>query len=365
MAFWGRGGNLERRRVRITGDGLVCGDRLVMSWKPGAFVSVAASHQQVEAHESVSLADSIALISRIRDDVDARLAVLLPDEGRAPSRLHAAMRYSVLSPGKRLRPVITALVARQCGGNMQAALDAGCAVEMVHAASLVIDDLPAMDDAELRRARPTTHRTYGEATGILAAISVMNLAYDSVARLEGVSASNRARLITLFADAIGPEGLAGGQEYDVNGAAGASEADIESVNRRKTGALFSLAAQAGACMTPELHDPGDAAHEARLGYLAQFGNHLGLAFQTLDDIMDATGTTLTGKDRDQDGGKPTIARVEGLEAAHATVKAHVNHALAALEAGIGEAPHMRALAGAVFDTALQGAPSKGYVPDQA
>ncbi|MDW3097925.1 MAG: polyprenyl synthetase family protein [Alphaproteobacteria bacterium] len=322
---------------------------------PGAAasLSIATSHLGLaDEAGSASVDDldaTLAMIAAFRERIETRLADLLPPEDRAPSQLHAAMRYSVLSPGKRLRPVITALVARQCGGNEAAALDAGCAVEMVHAASLVIDDLPAMDNAELRRGRATTHRVYGDATGILAAISVMNQAYGIVAGLSGIDAEHRTWMATLFTQAIGPEGLAGGQEYDVNGAAGASPADIETVNRRKTGALFSLAAQAGALT-------GDAANmDDQLKHLDDFGNHLGLAFQTLDDILDVDVTSVagTGKDKDQDGGKPTLARVEGMEAARAAVRHHIDHALEAFEAGVGPSPDMRHLCGFVFDAALK------------
>ncbi|MGD1935094.1 MAG: polyprenyl synthetase family protein [Candidatus Phaeomarinobacter sp.] len=319
-----------------------------------ASLSIATSHLPLAPEANVAPENegdgTLLMISSLREDIEHRLRFLLPPEDRAPSHLHAAMRYSVLSPGKRLRPLITALVARQCGGNKPAALDAGCAVEMVHAASLVIDDLPAMDDAELRRARQTTHRVYGEATGILAAISVMNQAYGIVAGLKGVGADNRAKLVSLFTQAIGPEGLAGGQEYDVNGAAGASAADIETVNRRKTGALFSLAAQAGALTN------GVAEQGTRLNHLDDFGNHLGLAFQTLDDILDvkAASSAGTGKDKDQDGGKPTLARVKGLDVAHAAVRHHVDEALEAFEAGTGHSPDMRRLTGLVFDAALKG-----------
>lgn len=318
-----------------------------------ASLSIAQSHLDLtDDADSSSTGDvdvALTMIAALRESIETRLADLLPPEDRAPSQLHAAMRYSVLSPGKRLRPVITALVARQCGGNEAAALDAGCAVEMVHAASLVIDDLPAMDNAELRRGRATTHRVYGDATGILAAISVMNQAYGIVADLSGMNAEHRTQLTALFTQAIGPEGLAGGQEYDVNGAAGASPADIETVNRRKTGALFSLAAQAGA-LTGNRADIND-----QLKHLDDFGNHLGLAFQTLDDILDVdlTSAAGTGKDKDQDGGKPTLARVEGMEAAHAAVRHHVDHALEAFEAGVGPSPDMRLLCRLVFDAALK------------
>lgn len=318
-----------------------------------ASLSIAMSHldltDDTDSSVTADVGDALTMIAALRENVEKRLADLLPPEDRAPSQLHAAMRYSVLSPGKRLRPVITALVARQCGGNEAAALDAGCAVEMVHAASLVIDDLPTMDNAELRRGRATTHRVYGDATGILAAISVMNQAYGIVAGLSDVRADHRTHLTTLFTQAIGPEGLAGGQEYDVNGAAGASPADIETVNRRKTGALFSLAAQSGA-LTGDSADKDD-----QLRHLDDFGNHLGLAFQTLDDILDvdATSAAGTGKDKDQDGGKPTLARVEGMEAAHAAVRHHIDHALDAFEAGVGPSPDMRLLCSLVFDAALK------------
>lgn len=275
----------------------------------------------------------------LRAAVEGRLDALLPESGAGPRRLHEAMRACVLSPGKRFRPCLTLLVAEHCEGNAAAALDAGCAVEMVHAASLVIDDLPAMDDAAMRRGRPSLHRIYGEATAVLAAIAVLNLAYATVAALPGVSPDARTTLLGLFADAIGPEGLAGGQEVDVNGAPGAAAADISDINRRKTGALFALAAQAGACC-----GRFDA---ARLSRLAAFGGSLGLAFQTLDDMLDA-GARPTGKDRGQDEGKPTVVRTEGAHAARREVRVHVGEALRHIEAALGPAPAFHALARQIF-----------------
>jgi len=333
-----------------------------------ASLSIARSHSRASEHGVVAPAPhpGVAPASRgdsakavllktaaLREEIEARLEDLLPSKDRAPARLNEAVRYSVLSPGKRLRPIITVMVADACGHHCDAALDAGCAIEMVHAASLVVDDLPSMDDAALRRARPTTHKVFGEATGILAAISAMNHGFGIVSELKGVCADNRTRLASLFSKAIGPDGLSGGQEFDVNGAAGASDADIEIVNRRKTGALFSLAAQAGALCGVA----GDmSVTDEQLRRLDTFGNHLGLAFQTLDDIIDvkATSAAGTGKDANQDGDKPTLARVQGPDAAQAVVVQHLALALDALEAGIGPSPDMRILADFVFDTALNG-----------
>jgi geranylgeranyl diphosphate synthase type II len=266
--------------------------------------------------EPAARAEFIAL----REVVVARLGQLLPAAEQAPQRLHGAMRHALLGPGKRLRPLLTLLAARRFGGAEAAALDAGCAVEMVHAASLVLDDLPCMDDAALRRGQPATHRAFGEDTAILAAIGLLNHAYGLMAALPDVDDARRGRLVTLLVQAVGSQGLVGGQERDlhVRHVHTAAE-EVDELNHQKTGVLFVAALEAGAIL-------GGASEEAVAG-MRRFGRHLGLAFQTLDDLLDTIGTVeAAGKDIGQDNGKPTLVSLFGVETAQRRVRDHLEHA---------------------------------------
>lgn len=256
----------------------------------------------------------------LRGMIAARLQALLPGSEQSPQRLHGAMRHALVGPGKRLRPLLTLLAARRFGGDEAAALEAGCAVEMVHTASLVLDDLPCMDDAELRRGRPATHRAFGEDTAILAAIALLNQAYGVMATLPGISDAARLRLVTMLVQAVGPQGLVGGQELDLHdrhGPAAAGELDL--LNHQKTGVLFVAALEAGAVL-------GHASEEG-VAAMRRFGRHLGLAFQTLDDLLDATATPqMAGKDVRQDGDKTTLVSLCGLDAARRRVEEYLDQA---------------------------------------
>jgi geranylgeranyl diphosphate synthase, type II len=259
----------------------------------------------------------VADFAFLRGKVAARLQTLLPGAEQSPQRLHGAMRHALVGPGKRLRPLLTLLAARRFGGDEAAALEAGCAVEMVHAASLVLDDLPCMDDAELRRGKPATHRAFGEDTAILAAIGLLNQAYAVMAALPGVPDAARVRLVGLLAQAVGPNGLVGGQERDLHERrAHAVTAEVDALNHQKTGVLFVAALEAGAVLSH--------AADEDVAAMRRFGRHLGLAFQTLDDVLDATATPqAAGKDVRQDGGKPTLVSLCGLDAARRRAEEHL------------------------------------------
>jgi geranylgeranyl diphosphate synthase type II len=256
----------------------------------------------------------------LRGLVAARLQVLLPGAEQSPQRLHGAMRHALIGPGKRLRPLLTLLAARRFGGDQAAALEAGCAVEMVHTASLVLDDLPCMDDAALRRGKTATHRAFGEDTAILAAIALLNQAYGVMAALPGVAEAQRLRLVMLLVQAVGPQGLAGGQERDLHDRpAEAAIDDVDTLNHQKTGVLFVAALEAGAVL--------GRAPEEGVAAMRRFGRHLGLAFQTLDDVVDATATPqAAGKDVRQDGDKPTLVSLCGLQEARQRVHEHLRMA---------------------------------------
>jgi geranylgeranyl diphosphate synthase, type II len=222
-----------------------------------------------------------------RRRVDEALARLLPeasgDPGSAcPERLAAAMRYSVLGGGKRLRPVLVLLAAEACGADPAVALPAACALEMVHTYSLIHDDLPAMDDDDLRRGRPTCHKAFDEATAVLAGDALLTLAFEVVARHVYPEAAAAACVRTL-AEAAGPSGMVGGQVADLE-AEGRDDATLEAleaIHRRKTGALLRASLRIGALVA--------GAPEATLRALDLYGEGVGLAFQIVDDLLDVQG----------------------------------------------------------------------------
>jgi geranylgeranyl diphosphate synthase type II len=243
-----------------------------------------------------------AALARVRDFVEPHLDRCLTLSAEAAPRLVEAMRYAALAPGKRLRPALALWAARACGGSWEAAAPAAVAVELIHAYSLVHDDLPAMDDDDLRRGRPTCHRAFDEATAILCGDALQALAFETLAR--DMPAASAARACLVLARAAGAEALVGGQADDLAAergwipslaAAPAAEqvAWMDRVNRRKTGALF-------------------------LAVLARFGRGFGQAFQIADDLLDAEGDeTAVGKrvGKDAGRGKITFPTVEGVAAA--------------------------------------------------
>jgi len=252
------------------------------------------------------------------------------------------MRWAVLGPGKRLRPVLTLEVAAMLGGRREGtALDFGCAVELVHAASLVLDDLPSMDDAELRRGRPTTHREFGESTAILAAFGLLDLAYRTVAEaadLRPVRRYSPADLVHRLSAAVGSAGLVGGQALDLAATAETTElAALESIHARKTGALFVAAAELGAMAAD--------ARRRDLDAVARYAKNLGLAFQIEDDLLDALATPEeTGKDARQDVGKATFVGLLGVEGARALAEELIRFAVDSLAPFGRRADSLRTLA---------------------
>lgn len=237
-------------------------------------------------------------------DVDAELHRLMPPSAGAVER---SMAYTVLAPSKRVRPVLALLCAELCGGTVAGALPAAAAMELIHASSLMLDDLPSMDDAPLRRGRPANHLEFGEAIAILAAFGLLNLAFGTVAR--AYEPALAARLAALMSDAVGPNGLIGGQAADLL----ATEQQIgfemlERIHRGKTGALFSAAATAGGVTAGA---PADA-----IGSLAAFAKNLGLAFQIIDDLLDVAGDPgVTGKALRADAKKTTFVSFSGVAGA--------------------------------------------------
>lgn len=263
-------------------------------------------------------------LPELRAEVDARLAELLTAGAAGPALLHDAARYALLSPGKRLRPVLALLAAEQFGEGRRsraAALDAGCAIEMVHAASLILDDLPCMDDAALRRGRPTVHRRFGEDMAVLAAIALLNQAYATAANAPGLGAEARLQLVSALTGAVGFDGLVAGQARDLRERDGVAEpTPLHELNRQKTGVLFVAAVESGARAA--------GASGERLESAGAFARGLGEAFQILDDLLDATGTKESaGKDVGQDGGKPTVVSLIGADGARAEMHRRLRSAL--------------------------------------
>ncbi|WP_316013265.1 polyprenyl synthetase family protein [Roseobacter sp. HKCCA0434] len=259
------------------------------------------------------------------DTLRARIGVRLDALCGTGEPLHEAMRYALVAPGKRVRPLLVLLIA----GEGRQALDAACAVEMVHAASLMLDDLPCMDDARLRRGRATAHLRHGEASTILGAVALIARAFEVIARLD-IDADSRAELSAALSNAIGAEGMAAGQDRDVAGQASTLE-EVETVNRLKTAVLFTAAARMGGILSAL--DTDARAH------VEAFATEFGMAFQIADDALDlAPDPARTGKDVGADAGKPTILATGGAVAARELRGRHLDAADRALaQAGIDPA----------------------------
>ncbi|MBB4660119.1 polyprenyl synthetase family protein [Parvularcula dongshanensis] len=254
--------------------------------------------------------------------IEVRLDQLLP-RGGEPS---LAARYSLLAPAKRLRAVLTVLAARQCGGAEEAALDVACAVEMVHTASLVFDDLPAMDDADLRRGVPTPHKVYGDDVAILAGIGLLNGAFGVVAQAQSLSPTQRVEVVEVLSRAVGWTGLVQGQALDL----AHGEGSIDDIHYGKTGALFVAAALAGAACA--------GAPVSARAPLVTYGRELGLAYQALDDVLDHVASDgLAGKSTRKDADKRTAVMLGsvpsgGLRAAKSRAERHLEAAAEAASA---------------------------------
>ncbi len=269
--------------------------------------------------------DDAAFIEQCRAAVERRLAELTPARAEQPARLVEAARYALLSPGKRFRPMLTLLAAREFGAEPAVALDVACAFEMVHTASLILDDLPCMDDANLRRGAATTHRAYDEATAILASVGLLNRAFGVIAADPNLPQAARVKLVDDLSEAVGFSGLVAGQSMDLEDRSRArSPAELELLNHRKTGVLIVAAAEAGALIAGA---PPEAVRQVGL-----FARHLGLAFQIHDDIIDVAGGTDSGKDLGKDAGMTTVVSVLGVEGARQSVADHLARAEAALVA---------------------------------
>jgi farnesyl diphosphate synthase len=276
----------------------------------------------------MSLFDLKAWMQVHLDRVEAALSDAIQAE--SPAALGQAMRYAVLDGGKRLRPLLVLATAEALGDARQsaAALNAACAIELIHAYSLVHDDMPCMDNDVLRRGKPTVHVQFGEAQALLAGDALQTLAFEMLTPQDGsVAASAQATCVALLARASGYQGMAGGQAIDLASVGQRlSEDQLRQMHRLKTGALLLCSVQMGVACVASVPDAAQTA-------LARFGQALGLAFQVVDDVLDVTADSATlgktaGKDEAAD--KPTYVALMGLEAAKAYADDLADQAMQAL-----------------------------------
>jgi len=280
--------------------------------------------------------------------VDAALDRSLPPADILPNRLHEAMRYSVFAGGKRIRPVLMMAACEAVGGKAEQVLPAACAIEMIHTYSLIHDDLPAMDDDDLRRGRPTNHKVYGEATAILAGDALLTEAFillSEPAENDSIPAETRCRIISILARAAGSYGMVGGQVIDMESEGKSVDfPTLEYIHARKTGALILAALQCGGLI--------GGADRAGMAALTRYGEMAGLAFQVADDILDIVGDQeVLGKDigSDQARGKATYPALLGLEEARQRASELRDLAIGALEPLGTGAERLRQIARFIVD----------------
>lgn len=265
----------------------------------------------------------------MRGLIEARLSEIVPSETTWPARLHEAQRHALLSPGKRFRPLLCVFIAQGGGAkdglDLDAAISTGCVAEMVHAASLILDDLPCMDDAELRRNQPTTHIAFDESTAILSATALLNRSFGVLSRLDQVTPARRVEMIDLLSYAVGSKGLIAGQMADLaNTDQNATVAEIERLNTLKTGALFDFSVEAAAILS--------GMRASQRAALKDFSYNLGLAFQLLDDVKDTLMSDAEAeKSVGKDVGKATILAIAGSKAAKEKLQEYLANAMAALQ----------------------------------
>ena len=261
-------------------------------------------------------ADFPQRLRAVAESVEARLDALLPKPSGHQSVIFEAARYAALGGGKRLRPFLTVETARMLGGPMDAALTVGCALECLHVYSLVHDDLPCMDDDDLRRGKPTVHKAYDEAIGVLAGDALLTRSFGILADAD-LPAEVRVKLVSELAMSGGMSGMIGGQVVDITVAEGErDEALITQLQAMKTGALIDYAVRAGGYVA--------GASDIELAALSAYARDMGLAFQIQDDILDVTGDAETvGKavGKDADLGKATFVSILGLNGARQRAKA--------------------------------------------
>lgn len=258
-----------------------------------------------------------------------------------PVTIYEAMRYSLLAGGKRLRPILCIAACEMLGGTAAMAMNTACALEMIHTMSLIHDDLPAMDNDDLRRGKPTNHKVYGEDIAILAGDALLSYAFEYVARTPDVPADRLLQVVIRLGQAVGAEGLVGGQVVDLQ-SEGKTDVSVETLNfihTHKTGALLEVCVTAGAILA--------GAKPEEVARLSRYAQNIGLAFQIVDDILDITATAeelgkTAGKDLEAQ--KVTYPSLWGIEKSQAEARKLVDEAIASLEPYGAKANPLKALA---------------------
>ena len=279
---------------------------------------------------------------RWRERLEAYLDRLLPAAKAPPEKLHAAMRYAAIGAGKRYRAALVYATGTSLGASEESLDGAAGAIELIHAFSLIHDDLPAMDDDDLRRGKPTCHKVFGEATAILAGDALQTLAFEAMAAepVPQIAPARRLQMLNVLARTVGSQGLAGGQAIDLDLVSKTATCEtLATMHNMKTGALILAAVQLGALTATD--DPESLQH------LVRYAQPLGLAFQVVDDILDSTSDTATlgktaGADRALD--KPTFFSVLGEDAARQYAEEQGRQAIAALETVTFDTSLLEALA---------------------
>jgi len=272
--------------------------------------------------------------------VDKALQALLPPASAKPATIHKAMRYSIFAGGKRLRPALCLAAAEACGGGIEPALPLACAIECIHTYSLIHDDLPAMDNDDLRRGKPTNHKVFGEGIAILAGDGLLTEAFALAARCRGWPRYSHREIILELAEAAGSRQLIAGQVADLEGEGKKiSAAQLKYIHERKTSALL--------CCSVRLGGMSANASAGQLRALTDFGYNVGLAFQIIDDILDVTQTSQQlGKTAGKDTAaqKATYPSIVGMDKSRAIATQLTSRAFRALEFFKGKATALAALA---------------------
>lgn len=284
-----------------------------------------------------------AYLARQRTLVEDALADAVPPLGSPPPALHEAMRYTLLLPGKRLRGILVLAACELLKGRPEDAIPLACAVELTHASSLILDDLPSMDAATLRRGKPTLHAVVGEANAILAAVGLLNAAFGLIQSAPSLKARARVSATARLAAAVGADGLIGGQVADLEATGKRVDLDtLEYIHSHKTGALFIAAVELGAIAAS---GRGSDVHA-----LNRYAKNLGLAFQITDDLLDYSGNpATTGKDAGLDRNRTTFVNLSGIDGARRIADELIAASLEALEPFGRRADVLAGLAGLVRD----------------
>jgi geranylgeranyl diphosphate synthase type II len=266
-------------------------------------------------------------LAEAKEEVDRYLDRLMPAETQPPPAIHKAMRYSVFAGGKRLRPILVLAAGESLGGSRNTLLYLGCSIEMLHTYSLIHDDLPALDNDDLRRGHPTCHKAFGEATAILAGDALMTRCYQLLTDIPQVSDAARLAIIREIAYATGTiEGMIGGQVVDLESEGKKIDPEVlEYIHRSKTGALLTSCMRCGALAA--------GANPSQMHILTEYGCKIGLAFQIVDDILDITASSENlGKTagKDQKAEKATYPALYGLDASRQKARELVSSAIGAI-----------------------------------